>query len=160
MFILGFFIVYMAASFIGNSVSDQTVGTHFSDYGFIVKIELGIILTILCLALLFWITRKQVRGNFQMLKLSGQTSKKVLVKLETTIKHRSKNQIINSIQYDDWRLSYFSREFEFKDHELIQENKDTIYYLKKDGDKILLTKYMRLNVYNQSVKDCKEIEEF
>jgi hypothetical protein len=61
----------MAASFISNSVSDQTVGTHFSDYGFIFKIEMGIILTILCVALLFWITRKQVRGNFQMLRLSG-----------------------------------------------------------------------------------------
>jgi len=96
-FIMGFLILYLASSVIFNNVSDQTVGTAFADYGFIVKVEMGIIMSIICVALLFYVQRNQGRGNFKMLRLSGQTKKRVLVKMETIIKNRTKNQIINSI---------------------------------------------------------------
>jgi hypothetical protein len=56
LFILGFLCIYMAGSTIG-SVTDTTMGTAYENYGFIVKVELGIIFVVIAVALLFYVVR-------------------------------------------------------------------------------------------------------
>lgn len=54
--IFGSLAIYLATSSIG-SVTDTTVGTAYHNYGYVVKVEIGIIMSVLCMALLFYIVR-------------------------------------------------------------------------------------------------------
>merc|ERR1719263_674164 len=98
------------------------------------------ILTIIFLAVLFYVVKGQARTNQEMLSLSGSRSSKVVVRLDTVIKNVDKAHLIGQLQNGDWRLSKKQRNFEFGEN-LVQEGGSTLYKIQKDGNRIFLTKY-------------------
>lgn len=91
-----------------------------------------------------------------MLSLAGVRKAKVLVKLETVIKNQSRSFVWDQIQNDYWRLSRKQLNYEFMDN-LIQEGRTTLYTLERDGNRILLTKYIKLYLNNENIQDCLEV---
>jgi len=54
--IFGSLSIYLAITSL-NGVTDTTVGTPYHDYGFVVEVEIGILMTVLCMALLIYVVR-------------------------------------------------------------------------------------------------------
>ena len=48
--------IYLATTSL-TSVTDTTVGTAYHDYGFVVEVEIGILMAVICMALLIYIVR-------------------------------------------------------------------------------------------------------